>query len=245
MFERPSDYNKEIKTKLHKILGYLYFTDRDHPLACGKDGFVYYHRHIASTIQNKWIGREDVVHHRDENKTNNDLSNLEVMSASEHCLAHKTLEFKQCPVCGCSFLGKNKRCSKACSVISRTRSSSPRDASTEIELGKFSWPTIEEANKLISEMPMTEIAKKLGCSDCGFKKFCKRNNITLRPPGYWATAEHRRHTPAAPARQHKPLTPIKHGTLAAYGRGCRCPECKKVQGIKMEKYRLSKLERPT
>lgn len=38
------------------------------------------------------LRRDEVVHHKDENKHNNDLSNLELMTRSEHTRLHRKLE---------------------------------------------------------------------------------------------------------------------------------------------------------
>lgn len=49
------------------------------------------HRYVMEQHLKRRLGSNEVVHHKDEDKTNNELSNLEVMSRSEHNRLH-TLE---------------------------------------------------------------------------------------------------------------------------------------------------------
>lgn len=58
-------------------------------------------------VMEQHLGRElrpdEVVHHKDENKLNNDISNLEILSRREHRLKHSTYRDdheKQCTKCG-------------------------------------------------------------------------------------------------------------------------------------------------
>ena len=98
------------------------------------------HRHIME----KHIGRKllphEVVHHKDEDKTNNNISNLEIMTNSDHSYHHHKTTFlngthKQCSVCRevklhemfarvnnpRSRSGLRSRC-KACDAVSRKAS---------------------------------------------------------------------------------------------------------------------------
>ena len=63
------------KTKLRIMaepLGYVYLYDPKHPLA-NASGIVYYHRHVMSVHLGRWITSEEIVHHKDENRTNNSI----------------------------------------------------------------------------------------------------------------------------------------------------------------------------
>jgi hypothetical protein len=48
------------------------------------------HRHIMEVHLGRRLASNEVVHHKDGNKRNNNLSNLEVMSLSEHSRMHMT-----------------------------------------------------------------------------------------------------------------------------------------------------------
>lgn len=64
------------------------------------------HRFLMERRLNRRLRREEHVHHIDENKRNNKLSNLEVKSASIHCRDHQELAqvvALTCPSCGKAF----------------------------------------------------------------------------------------------------------------------------------------------
>lgn len=46
------------------------------------------HRYIMEAYLNRKLNFNEVIHHKDGNKQNNDISNLEVMSRSEHNKLH-------------------------------------------------------------------------------------------------------------------------------------------------------------
>lgn len=73
--------------KLDKGVGYMYCYNPSHPLA-NKAGKVYEHRYVMSLHLGRWLERDEVVHHKDEDKTNNSLDNLELTNASEHTKIH-------------------------------------------------------------------------------------------------------------------------------------------------------------
>lgn len=69
------------------------------------------------------------VHHIDENKSNNDVSNLQLLTRAEHQKLHvlskiKTPLEKICPICGKTFIRKHstqKYCSKECNFQSKRK----------------------------------------------------------------------------------------------------------------------------
>lgn len=70
--------------------GYAYVLAYDHP---NKDcrGYVLEHRIVAEQVIGRFLTEEEVVHHKDRNKSNNDPSNLQVMaSQSEHLKLHRS-----------------------------------------------------------------------------------------------------------------------------------------------------------
>lgn len=73
--------------------GYEYLTDRNHPL-CSRNGRVAVHRHYASVKIGRWLIQGEEVHHKDLNKRNNDPSNLEILSRSEHARLHGRMNRK-------------------------------------------------------------------------------------------------------------------------------------------------------
>jgi hypothetical protein len=47
------------------------------------------HRVIAEGVIGRTLSKDEVVHHKDRNRSNNDPSNLEVMTRSEHTALHR------------------------------------------------------------------------------------------------------------------------------------------------------------
>lgn len=101
----------------------------------GKSHVIGVHQAVAMTFNPKYYPG-CLVHHHDENKYNNRLSNLKISSRSQHAAHHNPQKYTQvmvrCQVCGNMFMwspasqqlyysdlrrGKNRiiSCSKACS----------------------------------------------------------------------------------------------------------------------------------
>jgi hypothetical protein len=49
------------------------------------------------------------------------------------------------------------------------------------------WPSKEEMQKLVWEIPSTKLAARFNISDVALGKFCKANGIQKPPRGYWAS----------------------------------------------------------
>lgn len=60
-----------------------------HPMA-DKDGYVYEHRLVVAEHLGRCLTAEEEVHHRDGNKHNNELSNLQLLSKSDHSAMHSS-----------------------------------------------------------------------------------------------------------------------------------------------------------
>lgn len=75
-FERISNY------------GYKLIYKPEHPNARDSDGFIFEHRLVMSEHLGRPLLREEHVHHKDGDKLNNDISNLEIISLAEHTALH-------------------------------------------------------------------------------------------------------------------------------------------------------------
>ena len=104
---------------------YIYAVVPDHPKAT-KHGYVLLHRVVMENSIKRLLKPNEIVHHKDGNKHNNDLSNLELMDSKEHNRMHsstgRNIIELVCPFCGKKFFrekrqikkGKNTFCSRSC-----------------------------------------------------------------------------------------------------------------------------------
>lgn len=68
---------------------------------------IFEHREVMEAHLGRRLRRDEVVHHKDENKLNNVIDNLEVMSPSEHASHHALLPELMsvtCPQCNEEFV---------------------------------------------------------------------------------------------------------------------------------------------
>lgn len=76
-YPTPKSYTKPVYPVQDKTLKYLYFMDKEHPLA-SKTGRVLHHRHVASVKIGRWLQPKEVAHHENENRSDNRPKNLGV-----------------------------------------------------------------------------------------------------------------------------------------------------------------------
>ena len=100
---RVYDKLKERELKSWEISGYLFYRIVD------QNGIhiVAAHRLVAQTYASDWF-EECVVHHKDHNRKNNSIENLECMTEAKHLHMHKA-KFQEdlikiCPVCKKEFV---------------------------------------------------------------------------------------------------------------------------------------------
>lgn len=80
---KPSQYGGHLKNRS----GYLYVYNPTHP-HCSSDGYVMEHRLVMEAALGRYLKRDEVVHHINENKKDNRLDNLMVMTSDEHMRLH-------------------------------------------------------------------------------------------------------------------------------------------------------------
>ena len=78
----------------------------EHPNAT-KNGYVLEHRIVMENILGRMLNAWEIVHHKDENKKNNEPDNLEVMQIEDHSRHHhktgRKFVLMRCPKCKAVF----------------------------------------------------------------------------------------------------------------------------------------------
>lgn len=99
--------------------GYVRIFKPDHP-ACASDGYVPEHRLVVEKLLGRFLTGIEVVHHKDGNRQNNKISNLQLCANhKEHMQLHK-LPPATCERCGCVVVRRSykpkdrKRLCRAC-----------------------------------------------------------------------------------------------------------------------------------
>lgn len=66
--------------------GYRYILDKSHPN--GHRGYVYEHRIVVERKIGRYLDKSEIVHHKNGNKLDNRIDNLEIISRSDHASMH-------------------------------------------------------------------------------------------------------------------------------------------------------------
>lgn len=138
-----------------------------------------YHRHIMEKHLGRKLKRDEYVHHINEDKQDNRLENLQVMSPDEHNKHHlqKYPLTKICVICGEEFTplptkrSRNKICSseECWKEIVNIENAKKKRAIIQLDLG----------NNFIKEWCSgTEVQNELGFAHGNIVKCCKHQNKT-------------------------------------------------------------------
>jgi hypothetical protein len=91
---------------------YMYVLIPDHPNAT-KNGYVLEHRHVMEEHLGRYLSAKEEIHHKDEDKKNNNIDNLVLCAdRAEHAKYHtpgRTMVTLECPVCGVEFTKEKHR----------------------------------------------------------------------------------------------------------------------------------------
>ncbi|WWO60482.1 HNH homing endonuclease [Stenotrophomonas phage SOVA965] len=163
----------------NKASGYMYFYDPSHYCA-NSSGIVMEHIYVMAEHIGRPLVRGECVHHKDRDRSNNDISNLQLMTISEHTRLHMREDRgiitvnRQCLVCSGNFICRESSSRKYCSNKCSGKSSEKFEVA-DSDLEAMVW-----------EMPTTWVAEIFGVSDVAIAKRCKKAGIIKPPRGYWA-----------------------------------------------------------
>ena len=146
-------------------------------------GYVYEHILVMEHHLGRQLNKDEVVHHKDFNKSNNQVSNLEIMSRGEHLALHniarsthgitritiedyprlKSEKIILCRDCGrkIGYKTKTQRCRKCHSVASR----------------KVERPTRAQLENLLRKYSQEHIGRMFGVSGKSIEKWKKSYSI--------------------------------------------------------------------
>ncbi len=140
-----------------KTTGYNYLYKPNHPNS-KKNGMIAEHTYLLSKKINRPLRKKEQCHHKDGNKLNNDIKNLELITISEHTHRHKG--YKR--VINCAICNKKttnmKYCSWKCKNLGER---------------KIIRPPKEELIKLVKKYGYVGVGKKYGVSNNSIKKWLK------------------------------------------------------------------------
>jgi hypothetical protein len=134
--------NGHWKGGVHFKDGYKLVRCPDHPNA-NKSGYVREHRLIMSDFLQRPLTQTEVVHHKDRNKLNNSIENLELTVRVDHGHIHAgdrtypPKPMKTCPECGEQFhpqhgnYARDKCCSMKCRAKFYTGVNAPNTKITQ------------------------------------------------------------------------------------------------------------------
>jgi hypothetical protein len=184
---------------IHK-LGYFYL------MLGGR--MEYTHREVARLILGRSLCPGEVVHHIDEDKLNNDQSNLQVFKTrADHVRFHALPEGRRevlrlddgaficrekpseiCVVCGTPFIPTHRRkgrpqksCSHECAARLRIVVTGKKPLSKSI--------TAKKLHELMWSEPATRIARRMKVSDTAIKKLAILHGVPRPGRGFWAKIE--------------------------------------------------------
>lgn len=106
---------KGVKKIIDKT-GYILIFEPKHPLA-RKNGYVAEHRMVWYKHHKKLITPRQNIHHKNENKRDNRIENLELLDVAEHAKRHykgplMTWVYKKCLLCEALTASKYTLCRK-------------------------------------------------------------------------------------------------------------------------------------
>lgn len=147
------------------------------------------HTRVAEKKLGRKIGKKEIVHHIDENRSNNDPDNLLIFRTNgDHTVHHSKIPHELIRTQDGSYLAVKLQ--MFCKFCSRPFEPAVFDQvyCDLICYGKQkakNIPSSSELSDLVFKMPATKIAEKFGVSDVTIKKWCDKFGIEKPTRGHW------------------------------------------------------------
>jgi hypothetical protein len=165
--------------KQRTLNGYAVIYFPGHPKAMKSknwNGYVYEHIVLAEHAIKRSLLHHEVVHHLDQNKSNNRPENLLVLESSQHAKLHNWL--KKCKI---SFFPSNKKETRCmlCQTILLTKQKefcSKKCSGIYLSKRKVAMPSKEELNEKLNHDNMSWLAlgRHYGVSDNAVRKWARK-----------------------------------------------------------------------
>lgn len=166
------------KQKIFKN-GYVAIVDKEKLATASVEDYTYEHRIVAEEMLGRPLMEGEVVHHLDENRTNNSPDNLLVLSSPMHVKLHAWLDKNtiipkpeyaervakgciRCVICEKPIEHNEKYCSRTCQDFGRR---------------VVERPSKETLAEEITQTSFVKLGQKYGVSDNAVRKWCKNYKI--------------------------------------------------------------------
>lgn len=106
------------------------------------------HRYLMQKALGRTLLSNEIVHHKDGNKSNNDLSNLEILQRSEHSRMHTKERFKNAE------------------AREKVREKAKRNAALVYKKNVLNRDQVNEIRNLKGSMTQVKLAEKFNVSRC-------------------------------------------------------------------------------
>lgn len=173
--------------KVRMLNGYRVIYEPKHPSSMKSEnwnGWIYEHIFLAEKMMKRKLLDNEVVHHLDGQRDNNDITNLLVLYRCQHTKLHEWLKngaFNGKPLNENGVkTGKSKsnRYCKTCDIqISKTHKKYCSDKCQKIDYRKVERPSKEDLKTLLESNSFLALGRKYGVSDNSVRRWARQYDL--------------------------------------------------------------------